>query len=351
MKRIKVIGFALAAILAVCSCGSSEGDRARKTDADPGYASSSASDINPAEEEKKNKFAGPWITYVTPEDKNDNGNTGDDSEYPGSKKSGITWYVNEDCTVMKYEGELAEKFIDEYYDGKSADLRLEMAAPSGTLEVRRHVEGGHLEFIYGTEGKGGGMCCDGFEESMFRDYGCNCDLEVCGYIEDGAIYICVYHNGIDVGPDEFPHVSIYYMDEDDVTGDYLYDECGKKSQQYSTDVPDRFLQNVGTAPNLYSLSDFPFADISKAKTSDYELNMAHENGIELISFNEAGKVVGDIFFARNPETGEITESEGSYYSKYNEFECYKRSGSIMAYPHYFSKPYLTPHQFTYMDDN
>ena len=296
------------------------------------------------EKEKSEVAAGPWVTYVNPEE-------GQGSEEPGEynkKKSGITWYVNSDATVLKYEGEIAEQFAKDYYDGKNVDLSFEFA-PDGMIEVRKHAEAGHLQFSYNINGKAG-MFCDGFDESMVSSYGCSNNLEICGAVEDGAIYVCIYRNGIPVSQDDYPHVMITYCDYDNMYETMLNDQCGSSSQQFSSDVPAMFTGKIAECQNIYSLGDFSFANIGKAKTDDYQLNMGHENYIELISYNEAGKVVDVIGFNRNPETGEVIESEGTARGKYLDFQNFTASKSIFAYPVYFSKPYLMPSQFEGMED-
>ena len=296
------------------------------------------------EKEKSEVAAGPWVTYVNPEE-------GQGSEEPGEfnkKKSGITWYVNSDATVLKYEGEIAEQFAKDYYDGKNVDLTFEFA-PDGMIEVRKHAEAGHLQFSYNINGKAG-MFCDGFDESMVSSYGCSNNLEICGAVEDGAIYVCIYRNGIPVSQDDYPHVMITYCDYDNMYETMLHDQCGNNSQEYSTDVPERFTGKIGECQNLYSIGDFSFADTGKAKTADYQLNMGHEDYIELISYNEAGKVVDVTSFTRNHETGEILEGEGYARGKYLDFQNFTAGKSIFAYPVYFSKPYLMPSQFEGMED-
>lgn len=104
--------------------------------------------------------------------------------------------------------------------------------------------------------------------------------------------------------------------------------------------------------NLNSLADFPFADESKAKTDDYMLHMSHETAITMWSYDSDGKCVDRIDFHLNPQTGEVEEihlGDGGD-SKYFEICSYASSGSIQAYPSYFSKPYLTPQQFQSMYD-
>ena len=162
--------------------------------------------------------------------------------------------------------------------------------------------------------------------------------------------VCIYHNGPYVDPDDFPYVTITYSDLDNQHETMLHDQCGNSSQEYSTDVPERFTGKIGECQNLYSIGDFSFADTGKAKTDDYQLNMGNEGYIELISYNEAGKVVDVTSFYRNSETGEILEGEGYARGKYLDFQNFTASKSIFAYPVYFSKPYLMPSQFEGMED-
>ena len=61
-------------------------------------------------------------------------------------------------------------------------------------------------------------------------------------------------------------------------------------------------------------------------------------------------MVDVIGFNRNPETGEVIESEGTARGKYMDFQNFTASKSIFAYPVYFSKPYLMPSQFEGMED-
>ncbi|MBP5152639.1 MAG: hypothetical protein ILP13_06990 [Lachnospiraceae bacterium] len=332
-------------IIALGICLTGCGDKATATDNTDSTAYTESQ--NSADKVKSEVSAGPWVTYVNPQE-------GQVPEGEGSgefniKKSGITWYVDEYTTVMRYEGEIAEQFAKDYYDGKNVDLYFELSS-GDSIEIRKHEEAGHLQFSYLVNGKAG-MYCDNFEESFVRDYGCNNDFEICGYTEDNAVYVCIYHNGPYVGPEDFPYVSINYCDLDNQNETMLHDQCGNSSQEYSTDVPERFTGKIGECKNLYSLADFSFADTSKAKTDDYQLNMGNEGYIELISYNEAGKVVDVISFSRNSETGEILEGEGYARGKYLDFQNFTASKSIFAYPVYFSKPYLTPSQFGGMEDN
>ena len=351
MKRA-IVTFVLAScMLMLSSCGSSGQEAKRGKDIskeeqeDQGTKSEKKKDSEKNKESEKGKES--FDSELA---------SGTSEAQPEEKKKSepeLIWYDGEYCTALCYKGEGAEKFISLVEGGALPFLSI---TSDGYFHIDKcKYSGDHLTFEYGSSGiLHTGKCCENFKEEYYRAHSCPHSFEIRGEYGDGEVWFCVYNkaNGPSLKADELPYVQISVYDPDRYEETSFTDSFGAKKQEYRTDVPERFLTKAVEIENLNSLADFPFADVSKAKTDDYMLHMSHETAIAMWSYDSDGKCVDRIDFHLNPQTGEVEEihlGDGGD-SKYFEICSYASSGSIQAYPSYFSKPYLTPQQFQSMYD-
>ena len=335
MKRILVVLALAACMLALSSCGRG-GEEERERDNSKKYQKDQEKKSDKKTAEKEN------ASETKPDGKKKN-----DPE--------LIWYDGEYCTAFCYKGEGAERFISMVEGGVLPFLSITIGGDNGYFDIQKCVySGDHLTFGYGSAGRlQTGKCCEHFKEEYYHDHGCQNDFEIRCEYGDGEVWFCVYNkaNGPKLMEDKLPDIQISVSDPDNYSETSFEDSFGAKKQEYRTDVPERFLEKAVEIENLSSLADFPFADVSMAKTDDYFLHMSNDKLIEMLSFDSDGKCVYCTEFSINTPTGEVEVREfvpTGFDPKYTEICSYASTGSIQAHPSYFSRPYLTPQQFQSM---
>jgi len=276
---------------------------------------------------------------------------GEDNE---KKEPLLTWYVADDCVAFCYKGEGAKILSEAYEAGRKPRADFSLMGDDYNYSVEwcpycdRNIQYGY----YNGAGNGNlGSDCGGFQAELH----CNLALEITGELENGELWICVRHNGPVIDPDSLPGVAVSIIPDYDNNSpeDDFYYQISSDEMSYQASMPARFLEDVKEVSNIVGIDDFPYAQVSYAKTDDYEL-MRNESSSWLICFNEKGEVVQYVDFWKDLDTGELVakEMDASIFSdtsKYEEYTLFVGSRHVAMYPNYFSKPWLTLEQFQSMN--